>query len=192
MKTTSTTTKSTKQVQIIAHYEIKKDHSFRPLVGHVAYLIRSSDGQSEYCCTLINGKASGCTCPARKPCYHMKQLEAREAERVTKSVSKVSALCPVDDSIVPTECPIDATAIPEEVMVASRDHLQIGDRLPVEDGTVYEVIEEARVLHVGTGDMWQTRAKLVEDEELTSEPLTREQYVALFSPNYEGSAHYLV
>lgn len=53
--------------------------------------------------------------------------------------------------------------IPQTVLVASHDHLQIGDRLPVEDGTVYEVVEEARPLTVGTGDMWQTKAKLVEE-----------------------------
>lgn len=92
--------KSSKTVNIIARYKIKKDHSFRPLIGHVAYLVRSSDGQSEYCCTLGNGKATGCSCPARKPCYHMKQLEVIEAARVTKNDQIMSALCPVN---VPAE-----------------------------------------------------------------------------------------
>lgn len=67
-------TTATKAVQIIARYQIKRN-------GHVVYLVRSSNGKDQYTTTIINGHATGCTCPARKPCYHMKQLEAREAER---------------------------------------------------------------------------------------------------------------
>lgn len=65
-----------KQVQIIARYTHKNREN-----GTVSYLVRSSNGKSTYCCTLINGKASGCSCPSRKPCYHMTQLEAKEQER---------------------------------------------------------------------------------------------------------------
>lgn len=63
-----------KQVTIIARYQNKK-------TGVVSYLVRSSDGKTEYCTTLIEGKASGCSCPSYKPCYHMKGLENREAAR---------------------------------------------------------------------------------------------------------------
>jgi hypothetical protein len=76
------TTKTPKQVQILARYIHKTDGKPN---GRISYLVRSSDGKSEYCTTLIDGHAVGCSCPSRKPCYHEKQLEAREQE------SRVSA-----------------------------------------------------------------------------------------------------
>lgn len=63
-----------KQVKIIARYEIHRN-------GHVVYQVRSTSGQDIYNVTLVNDKATGCSCPAYKPCYHMTQLEAREAAR---------------------------------------------------------------------------------------------------------------
>lgn len=69
-----------KQVQIIARYT-HRNRETGMANGTVSYLVRSSNGKSTYCCTLINGKASGCSCPSRKPCYHMTQLEAKEQER---------------------------------------------------------------------------------------------------------------
>lgn len=62
-----------KTVQIIARYEWHCDPR------KVAYRVRSSDGTAEYTCYLFDGKATSCDCPARKPCYHMSQLEAHEA-----------------------------------------------------------------------------------------------------------------
>jgi hypothetical protein len=68
--------KTTKEVTIIARYQFKNDPR------KVVYLVRSSDGKSEYCTTLIDGVASGCSCPARNgKCYHRAQLEAREEAR---------------------------------------------------------------------------------------------------------------
>ena len=46
--------------------------------GYVLYAVRSSNGTDLYHTTLVNGRATGCTCPARKPCYHMTQLEEYE------------------------------------------------------------------------------------------------------------------
>jgi hypothetical protein len=66
--------KATKEVQIIARYTNKR-------TGTVSYLVRSSDGKSEYCTTIIDGRASGCSCPAKSSCYHKKQLVALEAAR---------------------------------------------------------------------------------------------------------------
>lgn len=66
--------KTQKVVQVIARYFIKRNHA-------VVYSVRSSNGADTYCTTIINGKATGCTCPATKPCYHMVQLEAKEAAR---------------------------------------------------------------------------------------------------------------
>ena len=68
---------SSKQVQIIARYTNKQ-------TGVVSYLVRSSDGKSTYCTTLIDGVAIGCSCPARSSCYHKTQLEAKEAGRAEK------------------------------------------------------------------------------------------------------------
>ena len=68
------TTTAPKTVSVIARYQLKRN-------GHVVYTVRSSNGQDTYNTTLVNGKATGCSCPATKPCYHMTQLEQREAER---------------------------------------------------------------------------------------------------------------
>lgn len=67
-------TKVQKQVHIIARVEIKKSDL-------VVYKVRSSNGTDTYQTTFYNGKASGCSCPSYKPCYHMTQLQAREDER---------------------------------------------------------------------------------------------------------------
>ena len=77
------TTKAAKQVQIIARYAHKTDGK---LNGIVTYAVRSSNGKDIYCTTLIEGKASGCGCPAHKPCYHMTGLEKRELDRKAAEV----------------------------------------------------------------------------------------------------------
>lgn len=89
---TTTTRKATKKqttektVQMIARYEWKSDHR------KVAYRVRSSDGATEYTTYLFDGKATSCDCPARKPCYHMVQLEqheaATQAEREARRVER--------------------------------------------------------------------------------------------------------
>jgi hypothetical protein len=75
-----TMAKPEKQVLIIATYYHKTDGK---LNGIVTYLVRASNGVDTYCTTLINGQASGCTCPSqsKRGCYHKKQLEAREMQR---------------------------------------------------------------------------------------------------------------
>lgn len=66
---------SSKKVVVVARVFIK-------VTGYVCYIVRSSKGDATYCTTLNSqGKATGCTCPAHKPCYHMTQLEALESER---------------------------------------------------------------------------------------------------------------
>lgn len=72
------TKKAVKQVQVLARYAHKTDGQ---LNGIVTYCVRSSNGKDFYYTTLINGKASGCSCPAKKPCYHMTQLAALEVAR---------------------------------------------------------------------------------------------------------------
>jgi hypothetical protein len=69
---------TTKEVQIIARYAYKTNGK---LNGTVSYLVRASNGVDTYCTTLIEGKASGCSCKARGNCYHKKQLEQKEAAR---------------------------------------------------------------------------------------------------------------
>lgn len=72
--------KTTKQVTIIARYAHKTNGQ---LNGTVTYLVKSSDGKSTYCTTIVNGEASGCSCPSRskKGCYHKHQLQALEVAR---------------------------------------------------------------------------------------------------------------
>jgi hypothetical protein len=88
--------KQEKQVQVVARYACKRNGK---LNGVVCYRVRSSNGHDDYCTTLVNGRATGCSCPARKPCYHMHQLEEREAARSQ-----------VDRSFVP---PVNSSNAPE-------------------------------------------------------------------------------
>jgi hypothetical protein len=128
-------------------------------------------------------------------------VDLKSIFEVVQVVPSMPALCPEEyqeamhesapDDVVSAVIPFEDdpfAAVPATVMVASHDHLEIGDRLPVQDGTLYEVIEEARPLTVGAG--WQTKAKLVEQElpelpqvearvTLDTEPLTPEE-TALF------------
>ena len=85
--------KQPKQVQVLARYIHKTDGKPN---GRISYLVRSSNGKDTYCTTLIEGKASGCSCPSKKPCYHMTQLEEREAARKpVESSSKQPISLPV-------------------------------------------------------------------------------------------------
>lgn len=67
-----------KQVQVIARFAHKCNGVE---TGLVSFKVRSSNGKNQYCTTLLNGKAIGCNCKSRKPCYHMTQLEVIEGER---------------------------------------------------------------------------------------------------------------
>ncbi len=80
---------STKVVRILARYQLKAS-------GHVVYAVRPSKGGDPYYTTIVNGKASGCTCPAMKPCYHMLQLEERETGRI---VNQVEAMLNASDEV---------------------------------------------------------------------------------------------
>ena len=82
---TTATRKATKTVQIIARVQFKAD------ARKVVYLVRASNGVDQYETYMFAGKATSCTCPAHKPCYHMTQLEAKEAERQPRPFT-VSAL----------------------------------------------------------------------------------------------------
>jgi hypothetical protein len=95
----ATTRKVAKQVHFIARYAHKTD---KKLNGIVSYAVRSSNSKDIYCTTLINGKASGCSCPSHKPCYHMVQLEAREASRQVVETVAVS----VDEMAVQVATPV--------------------------------------------------------------------------------------
>lgn len=75
--------KAVKQVQVLARYAHKTDGQ---LNGIVTYCVKSSNGKDFYYTTLVNGKASGCSCPSKKPCYHLKQLEILESARAAKVV----------------------------------------------------------------------------------------------------------
>lgn len=68
-------TTATKTVQIIARVQFKND------ARKVVYLVRGSKGE-QYETYMFDGKATSCTCPAHKPCYHMSGCEQKESERV--------------------------------------------------------------------------------------------------------------
>ena len=48
----------------------------------VIYQVMSHFGNEMYDVTLIHGKVNNCTCPAKKPCYHWRDVQAREDARV--------------------------------------------------------------------------------------------------------------
>jgi hypothetical protein len=89
---------SLKNVKITARYAHKTNGK---LNGLVTYAVRSSDGSTIYCTTLIRGEASACSCPSRKPCYHMIQLTQRETARQAKAVTVKIAKSDVKATIQP-------------------------------------------------------------------------------------------
>jgi hypothetical protein len=42
----------------------------------IIYKVRSSDDTQDYDVTLVNGQVNNCTCPATKPCYHWRDVQA--------------------------------------------------------------------------------------------------------------------
>jgi hypothetical protein len=74
-----------KEVTVLARVEFKCDSR------KVVYKVLSSNEKDTYITTLFNGKACSCTCPATKPCYHMVQLEAREAARNAAPAAPIAA-----------------------------------------------------------------------------------------------------
>ncbi len=73
--TIATRQAKSKEVQPLYRTESKSD------ARKVVYTVLSSNGQDTYETSFFCGKAVGCTCPSRKPCYHMIQLQRREDER---------------------------------------------------------------------------------------------------------------
>ena len=71
--------KTNKSVSIIARIAFKADPR------KVCYIVKSSNGKDTYQTCLFNGKATGCSCPSTRPCYHMTQIEAKEAARQAAS-----------------------------------------------------------------------------------------------------------
>jgi hypothetical protein len=67
-------TQTAKQADIRYRTEIKRN-------GIVVYTVRSSDDTKDYEVTVVRGKVNNCTCKATKPCYHMRDVQAREDER---------------------------------------------------------------------------------------------------------------
>ncbi len=78
-------TQTAKQVQVLNRYELKSNGKPN---GYVVYEVKSSNGVDTYKTTLKDGLAKSCTCPSYKPCYHMTQLQEREAQRVNREAEK--------------------------------------------------------------------------------------------------------
>ncbi len=66
------------QVQKQADIRYRVELKNKPIV---VYKVMSAFGVDMYDVTLVNGKVNNCTCPARKPCYHWRDVQAREDER---------------------------------------------------------------------------------------------------------------
>lgn len=119
--TTSTTTKSTKQVQVIARVEFKSDPR------KVVYFNRSSDGTKEYQTFLFEGHATSCTCPATKPCYHMMQCEAIEGKRTVIGVGAIEV-----SGVTPAHAVAKALKIVQARVQVAPDSYLVAGELPVE------------------------------------------------------------
>lgn len=75
-----------KSVQVIARTQFEDDPR------KVVYRVRSSrNASAEYETTLFDGRATSCTCPSRLRCYHAQQLEAREAQYITREQAIAAA-----------------------------------------------------------------------------------------------------
>jgi len=66
---------ATREVTILARAQFKSN----PKAG--GYQVLSSNGVDRYEVTVYNGKATSCTCPATKPCYHIKGVQEYENAR---------------------------------------------------------------------------------------------------------------
>lgn len=146
--------KSQKQVIVIARYAHK--HAGQ-LTGLVSYLVRSSDGHNKYCCTLKDGKAIGCSCPSRKPCYHMIQLEAKEQER---RASAAQAAFKAADAIIAEP----AVAEREEALMAS-EPVEQGERVVTPEMVASEQKKMAAWL-----DAWDVQLKKLDAEHVAKHP----------------------
>ena len=88
----TTTLKIQKQADIRFRVELKS----RPRI--VIYKVRSSDDTQDYDVTLVGGKVNNCTCKARKPCYHMHDVQIREdARRVASTQAHMDELATEQD-----------------------------------------------------------------------------------------------
>lgn len=70
---------ATKELTIIARAQFKNNPKA------AGYQVLSSNGVDKYEVTVYAGRVTHCTCPARKPCYHMTGVQeyedVRQAER---------------------------------------------------------------------------------------------------------------
>lgn len=126
----ATKTRKQKTVHVIARIAFKNNSSI------VTYLVRSSDGANVYTTTLYNGKASGCDCPAHKPCYHMTGCETLEAKRA-EELAEAAAIAPIilgEQFASDLHAHIDDELNVQDVPVAVRD---------VEGETVHAILDGA-------------------------------------------------
>lgn len=93
------TKKQQTPVVILNRYFIKRN-------AHVVYEVLSSDGVTKYLTTLVNGKATGCSCPSYKPCKHMTACEQKEATRTPAQGAEQE---PVAVAVVPAQAAVVAT-----------------------------------------------------------------------------------
>jgi len=85
--------KITRDLTVIARYYIKKNHG-KYHTGDVVLRVRNDKGV-EYLVTVRPTNDQSCSCPSRKPCYHLEYCkgveEAREAAAEQVLAAKVIA-----------------------------------------------------------------------------------------------------
>lgn len=117
--------RAAKTVQVVARITFKDPAR----ADYVVYAVRSSNGVDLYHTTLVNGHATGCTCPARKPCYHMTQLEAYEIAFVAEMAEAKARMANAQEQVA------EATVVVEAVMPEMVDDLSahVEDELRAEE-----------------------------------------------------------
>lgn len=85
--------KNERTILVLNRYSLKKDYAPMGLHrGDVVLHIRNDEGV-EYMTTLRRNKAHSCSCPSRKPCYHiMVMVAAQNTRYAATKAAKVDAM----------------------------------------------------------------------------------------------------
>lgn len=191
MTLTSRKATVTKIVQIIARVEFKSDSR------KVVYLVRSSKGDATYQTTLFDGRATSCTCPAMKPCYHMVQLERSEQARALPE-SEWRIVPATLDSFLVEYKPVGtytwqiARNIPAMHYDACEEYVSGNEQKRGEIVAAFQAECEALWREQRAQEVADLEAMLSDDDESyeqwkikhgLDQPMTREEYNAEFDPH---------
>lgn len=91
--------KAAREITVLVRYYIKKDCTSNGVAykaGSLVLLVRNDKGV-EYTVILRPNHVHSCTCPSRKPCYHIIQCSTIEAVREAAAEKELAALALVKE-----------------------------------------------------------------------------------------------